>query len=106
MNTERNFRHPLRREVFVDVDGTLIRNGDLNHNMVQWIRDQSDVSFILWSAAGRSHAEEVARCHGIEDLFSLIISKPSYIIDDVGWRWIHYTLIIDHSKLNDFEFSC
>ena len=49
---------------------------------------------MLWSSRGSAYAMKAAVLYGIEDLFSVICSKPGYIVDDQGWNWIRYTRVI------------
>lgn len=84
------------RTIFVDIDGTILRNGILNQTLVDWCRRLSGdgYTFILWSARGEFYARKVAERFGIADIFRFIISKPENIIDDQGWNWIKYVRII------------
>ena len=82
--------------VCIDVDGTLWINGTLNKKLCQWakLRKKEGYDVILWSARGRIYAEKFAKKNKIESLFTFIIGKPSYIVDDKGWAWISYTKTI------------
>lgn len=84
------------RCVAVDVDGTLLVDGELNLPLVEWVKEQKSAGFevLLWSAAGRDHAAEVAERFGIADHFSAIISKPGFIVDDLGWTWTKWTRVL------------
>ena len=33
------------------------------------------------------------RCECVE-LFDHIVSKPNYVVDDLGWSWIKYTEVV------------
>jgi len=86
--------------VYIDVDGTLIINDRINHDLVSWARQQSQEGkeIIVWSARGKSNAENaVDRCE-IGDIVSHALSKPGYIVDDLGNQWTEYMNIIhvDH----------
>ncbi len=81
--------------IYVDVDGTLIRNGQLNKDLIRWIlRMKTEYSVHLWSMRGESYCETVCQRFGIRDLFDKIMSKPGIIVDDSGWSWITQTRII------------
>lgn len=80
----------------IDVDGTLVTDGRLNQSVAKLAKDKKDqgMDVILWSARGRAYAEAVAKKHGLEDCFTFIVSKPGFIVDDLGWGWIKYTRVI------------
>jgi len=84
-----------RKIIAVDIDSTLLTKGKLNQDLVSWVAEKRKDGFdvMLWSAQGRKYAETVADNHGITDLFTHIIGKPSYIVDDVGWKWTRYTRV-------------
>ena len=84
------------KTIFVDVDGTVWRNGILDHKLVEWCRARmkEGFTFILWSARGEMYARVVAERFGITDIFKYIISKPEQVIDDQGWAWVKYTKVI------------
>ncbi len=88
---------PKQSVVTVDVDGTLLVDGRVNAKLVAWLKDRKAEGFelILWSAAGRQHAENAANFAGIAALFSAIISKPGFTVDDRGWDWTRTTKVID-----------
>ena len=92
----KNKKYPRVKCVCIDVDGTIIQNGRLNKKLAEWASRKRDSGFevILWSAQGKEHAEKVAAKYGIEKTFSAIISKPGYIVDDLGWSWTKYTKVI------------
>lgn len=87
---------PRQRTIAVDVDGTLLRGERLNETLVAWLAERKAEGFtlILWSAAGKQHAVEVARQFAVEHLFETIISKPGYVVDDEGWTWTRFTRCI------------
>jgi hydroxymethylpyrimidine pyrophosphatase-like HAD family hydrolase len=95
MNRRRK-RFPIRRCAAVDVDGTLLINGELNQDLREWIEDKKEkrIELILWSARGRDYALRFAEKFEIEHLFDAIISKPGVIVDDKGWGWIEETQVI------------
>jgi hypothetical protein len=51
-------------------------------------------SLMLWSARGREYADAMAQRYGVAGLFDVILAKPGYIVDDLGWDWIKYTQVI------------
>lgn len=87
---------PRQRAIAVDVDGTLVRGGNLNEPLVAWLTERKAEGFALtlWSAGGKDHALAVARAFHVEQLFDSIISKPGYIVDDEGWTWTRFTRCI------------
>jgi hypothetical protein len=82
--------------IAIDIDGTLIIDGVLNARLLNWIEDKKRLKWdcILWSARGRKYAESVARKNKIDHLFTAIIGKPHYFVDDSGLSWIKHTRII------------
>jgi len=87
---------PPTKCLAVDVDGTLVVNGKLNTLVSDYARRKLAAGFevILWSARGKAYAETQADKFGVRDCFSVIISKPGFIVDDRGWSWIKYTIWI------------
>lgn len=88
---------PPAKCIAIDVDETLItRLGKLDEPLAEWVRKKHDEGYetILWSARGRKHAQAAADRHGIADYFDSILSKPGYIVDDLGWSWIKYTQVV------------
>ena len=94
-------KHPRNKVIFIDVDGTLKLSIGLNQTLVDWCRTRKNEGFeiVLWSARGRVYAENYANQHERADLFSVIVSKPGYIVDDKGWGWIKYTNAIDLGEI-------
>ncbi len=88
-------KHAPQRTIAVDVDGTLIVGGELNMSLIEWCTRRKSEGFflILWSARGMTHAVDIAEETGVSALFDVIISKPGYIVDDVGWSWIKFTKV-------------
>lgn len=84
---------PPARCIAIDVDGTLLIDGKLNEPLAEWaaLKKQEGFDVVLWSAQGRAHAVNVAVEFGIDSQFTAIISKPGYIVDDLGWSWTQYT---------------
>ena len=89
-------KYPPPKVIFIDVDGTLIQKGILNEKLIKWCKDKKNNGFklTLWSARGEEHAKKVAMLFKVSDIFDYIISKPGYIVDDLGWRWIKFTRVI------------
>jgi hydroxymethylpyrimidine pyrophosphatase-like HAD family hydrolase len=102
---------PPPKVIAIDVDGTLLSHGELNHRLVAWCRDkqQRGYALMLWSSRGYAHAHGCAAIHGLLDLFTTICSKPGYVVDDQGWNWIRYTRVIrsfnDEVGQNAYEGS-
>lgn len=97
-------RYPTARIVAVDVDGTLVRrDGELNQAVLAWCRQRRSDGFelYLWSARGKAHAAAVAEAFGIMDVFDLILSKPGYVVDDMGLSWSKYIKTINPHQLID-----
>ena len=86
-------KYPPPRVVAIDVDGCLQNEGNPNEKLIKWCETQkkNNVTLILWSSRGEQHARSVAKEFNCLHLFTHIISKPGYIIDDKGWSWIKYT---------------
>ncbi len=99
MNT--GAKYARQKTIAIDVDGTLIINGRINKRLVEWCKAQKVGGFymILWSSAGREHATEAAAKSGLTDVFDTVISKPGYIVDDVGWKWTRYTQVVDFNRV-------
>lgn len=84
----------MSNDIFVDVDGTLANAfGEPNVVLIGWLQTQKQNGFnlVLWSMRGKEHALAIAQKFGVVDMFSVIISKPRFIVDDKGWRWIQFT---------------
>lgn len=98
--TRKHQKYPPNRSVAVDVDGTLHSHGIPCEATIGLCRDLKARGFelFLWSARGAEYAARVARDLGIEDLFSHFLTKPGYIVDDEGWRWIRFTRRLDSAK--------
>ena len=96
-------QHPYTKCLAIDVDETLIVNGKPNGDVVAYARDRKALGYeiILWSARGKSHAARIAESHNLIDLFDSIVSKPGYVIDDLGWSWTKYTRVVRLSSLRE-----
>jgi hypothetical protein len=109
-NTIRSITHPTRgrhppcvtalfpppKVIAVDVDGTLSQAGRPNEKLIAYCRRKKADGFalLLWSSRGEAHAREMAERFGVTDLFSHILSKPGFIVDDQGWTWTRYTGVV------------
>ena len=84
------------RVIACDVDGTLHREGEPNTRLIAWLGDRKAEGFsiTLWSARGEQHARNMAELCGCLGLFDHIVSKPGYVVDDLGWSWIKYTEVV------------
>lgn len=93
--------YPAPRVVAVDVDGTLLVNGEKNNAVVLWCERLKADGYVLylWSSRGKNHAESVAGLFGVTHLFDVIMSKPGFILDDHGWSWIKFTTAIHPSQI-------
>lgn len=88
--------------VFIDVDGTLIIDDKINYDLVRWARQQAmdGKEIVVWSARGKSNAEYAVDACGISDIVSHAISKPGYVVDDLGNGWTQYMNIIHVNDIN------
>ena len=89
-------KYKAPKVIAVDVDGTLHCGGRVNERLVEWCRRQKTAGFslMLWSSRGNDYAQKAADLFGVRDLFDVVCSKPGYIVDDQGWKWIAYTKTI------------
>ena len=89
-------KHPPTKCIAIDCDGTLVSNGVVRMGVINLAYDYKARGFdvILWSARGRAYAERVANWTGTTDIWTAIIGKPGYIVDDQGWKWIRFTKVI------------
>ena len=88
-------RAPPPKCLAVDVDGTLITDQGVNTTLVETIREKHADGFdvVVWSMRGRAYAERAAAAVGIADLV-VCISKPGYIVDDVGLDWLREVVVL------------
>lgn len=88
--------YPPPNAIAVDVDGTLCHHGVLNGAVVEFVKRQRarGLSVMLWSARGEPYARSMAERFGVAALFNHIVSKPGYVVDDLGWSWIRHTKVI------------
>jgi len=74
--------------VYVDVDGTLVRNCGTRQEpiaeVVEHLRriHSEGVKLYCWSSGGAAYARECAELAGVEDLFETFLPKPRAMIDD------------------------
>lgn len=88
--------YPPPKVIAVDVDGTLHHAGRLNETLVAYLQARKSEGFrlMLWSARGIANATAAIETFGLHGLFDDVVSKPGYIIDDLGWTWIKYSRVI------------
>ena len=93
--------YPQRKCIAIDIDDTLIGKGKLNKVVYDLAKQRLAEGWevVLWSARGKDYAQEIATKHGIADAFSMVMGKPSVIVDDKGWSWIKYTKAIHPKQL-------
>jgi hydroxymethylpyrimidine pyrophosphatase-like HAD family hydrolase len=98
-------KYPPQKCLAIDVDNTLVIDGKLTQTVVDFAISKRAEGFdvILWSARGRKHAEDQAMRFGIKSVFTAILSKPGYIIDDIGWSWIKFTKWIRGSEIQNVK---
>lgn len=86
-------KYPRPQIIFVDVDGTLIfKNGEPNFPLIKklWEKKSAGFAIVLWSFRGEEHAKAAAWEADCTSLFTHILGKPGFIVDDKGWTWIRY----------------
>ena len=90
--------------VYIDVDGTLIINDRVNKSLVRWSRKQAAAGkqIIVWSARGEENSKRAVEMCGISDIVSHALSKPGYVVDDLGNGWTQYMNIM---HVNDIDRS-
>ena len=89
------------RVIAVDVDGTLFSGGKRIEVVAEWCRKQKNAGFfmILWSARGQEYAQQACDHAEMHDVFDVVLGKPGYIVDDVGWRWINFTKVVSPAEV-------
>jgi hydroxymethylpyrimidine pyrophosphatase-like HAD family hydrolase len=89
------------KTIFVDIDGTLYRDGELDRKLIRWIKFKKGQGFVfnLWSARGKDYAEQFVSAFGLPYIFDAVLSKPGCIIDDRGWTWTEYVKQIDRDQV-------
>jgi phosphoglycolate phosphatase-like HAD superfamily hydrolase len=89
----KNRTYPTRKDIYIDVDGTLIFNGgEPNLSLIEWLRERKAEGYrlYLWSARGEKYAASVATRIGVLELFAAVLPKPGYVVDDLGHKWDMY----------------
>jgi hydroxymethylpyrimidine pyrophosphatase-like HAD family hydrolase len=88
--------YPPPNVAAIDVDGTLQVNNAPNANVIAWCKAAKarGMTLMLWSSRGKAYAQRIAEAFGVSDLFSVICSKPGFVLDDKGWDWTKYTKTI------------
>lgn len=89
-------KYPRQKVIAIDVDNTLLNKGKVNKKLVEWCirRKEENFTIIIWSSRGERYAKRAAHLAGLTDIATHIISKPGYIVDDQGWSWIKFTIVI------------
>ncbi len=82
--------------VYIDVDGTLLIDDQVNHVLVTWARHEYNKGkqIIVWSARGEANARLAVDVCGMCDIVSHTLSKPGYVVDDLGSGFTQYMDII------------
>ena len=82
--------------IAIDVDGTLLINGQINHALANWAKAKHAAGFeiIVWSARGTLHAQRAAHAADLTSIAAAVVSKPGFLVDDQGWEWARYTAVI------------
>ncbi len=98
MNTSKlpETNEPPRLCIYVDADGTLIRNqgGRMEPvpELVARIREWHAEGALLycWSSQGANYARQIAKTLGLEPCFSTFLCKPHILVDDqalTDWQY-------------------
>ena len=76
--------------VYVDVDGTLIKDGRVNHRVVEFITEIACevIKVVVWSQRGEAYARYCVEHAGLRRHVSYCLAKPHFLIDDMGWNWV------------------
>ncbi len=102
-NREQGFiDYPKPDVVYIDVDGTLLVDDVVNHQLVSWARQRhhEGKQIIVWSARGADNARRAVELCKIDDIVSHALSKPGYVVDDLGHRFTQYMEVI---HVNDID---
>lgn len=94
--------YPKPDVVYIDVDGTLLTDNRVNHQLVAWARQQhhQGKQIIVWSARGADNARRAVELCDMGSIVSHALSKPGYVVDDLGHRFTQYMEII---QVNDID---
>ncbi len=103
MKNKKNFEeYAVPDVIYIDVDGTLIINQQVNHSLVAWARQRAAEGneIIVWSARGAANSKKAVNMCGIADIVTHTLSKPGCIVDDLGNGWTQYMNIM---HVNDID---
>lgn len=80
-------KYRLNDWIYIDVDGTI-------QHCVDLIKRKREEGFkiVVWSANGQAHAQRIVNHLGLH--VDYVLSKPGYIIDDCGIKWLNFVRII------------
>lgn len=89
--------------IYIDVDGTLLIDDRVNQPLVDWarLRFLEGKEIIVWSARGADNAKRAVEICGIGDIVSHTLSKPGYVVDDLGTGFTRYMDIIHVSDIDN-----
>ena len=72
------------RLVDIEVDGNTYPHWVLNENVDQLYKHHArGQPIILWSQGGYEWGEAVAKALGLENIVSVVVGKPKFVIDDL-----------------------
>lgn len=99
---DNNHTYPRPNVVYVDVDGTLLINGRVNYPVVNWVREKhlEGNQIVVWSARGVGAAIMAVDMCEIRDIVSHTLSKPGYVVDDLGKKFTKYMSIIHVNEID------
>ena len=94
-------KFPPRKTIYVDVDETLIIDGQVNRKLVRWLRDKAldEWEIIVWSMRGSTHSKKAVKRCGLGDIVAYTLSKPGIVVDDRAWDWTTWVKTIDPQRL-------
>lgn len=79
------------RFIYVDTDETVKIGNKPNMLLIGYLRRlrqlHPEYTIVLWSAAGQKHAMDVATEFDILDVFDYVLSKPTWLFDDLEDEW-------------------
>lgn len=95
--------YPKPDVVYIDVDGTLLINEKINHELVRWARQRYNEGkqLVVWSARGADNAKRAVELCDIADIVSHTLSKPGYVVDDLGHGFTQYMEVIHINDINN-----
>ena len=94
-------KFPPRKTIYVDVDETLIIDGQVNRKLVRFLRGKALDGWVInvWSMRGDIYsAKAVKRC-GLGGIVTHTLSKPGIVIDDQAWDWTSWVKTLDPTML-------